>query len=329
MSDRATLATGFLQAAGWDGARRAPLAGDASERSYERLTLAHSSAILMNSPPGQADDPADFVRMARYLSAQGLSAPDILAEDLATGFLLIEDFGDGLFAGLLHADPRQESVLYTLATDVLIHLARAPLPDNSPDLIAEDWARAAGFTLTFYAEPLAGPTNHAAFISALTAALHHHADGPRIFIHRDFHAENLILLPARNGLQRAGILDFQLGQAGQPGYDLVSLLQDARRVVTPTTQAAMTARYARALDLDPALFAARYATLGAQRALRIIGIFARLARHSSKPRYLAMIPHVWGHLQRNLAHPALADLRAACAALPPPTESALARLAKS
>ncbi len=329
MADRAAPIRDFLQGAGWGAALRRPLAGDASDRSYERLVLNGKTAILMNAPPGHGDDPADFVRIAGYLRGIGLSAPEFLKQDLTQGFLLMEDFGDALFAGILQADPTRDCALYGAATDVLIHLARAPLPPGLPDLSAPDWARAATLALTDYAQPLIGRSDATGFEGALTSALRRHADGPRIFIHRDFHAENLILLPERPGLRQTGLLDFQLGQGGQPGYDLVSLLQDARHDVSPQIESAMIARYSCALSLDPADFAASYAALGAQRALRILGIFARLARHSGKPRYLPMLPRVWDHLQRNLRHPALSDLRPACALLPAPSPETLQILART
>jgi aminoglycoside/choline kinase family phosphotransferase len=153
------------------------------------------------------------------------------------------------------------------------------------------------------------------------------ADEPRVLILRDFHAENLLWLPGREGLARVGLLDFQLGQLGQPGYDLVSLLQDARRDVAPVTEAAMMARFAAATGAVPERFAAHCAVLGVQRALRILGVFARLGLKAGKPGYLRLLPRVWGQLQRNLRHPALADLRLVCnAVLPPPTPDILQRI---
>ncbi|MBN8632942.1 MAG: phosphotransferase, partial [Rhodobacterales bacterium] len=167
-----------------------------------------------------------------------------------------------------------------------------------------------------------------AFRATLAAALTAHADGPRVLILRDYHAENLLWLPGRVGLARVGLLDFQLGQLGQPGYDLVSLLQDARRDVAPGTEAAMVARFAAASGSDPGDFRAHYATLGAQRALRIIGVFVRLGLAAGKPQYLRLIPRVWDQLQRNLAHPALADLRCICdRVLPVPTPDLLQKIA--
>jgi aminoglycoside/choline kinase family phosphotransferase len=282
----------------------------------------------MDNPPGGADDPAAFSAMARHLRGLGLSAPAILAEDLRQGFLLLEDLGDDLFARLIAADPGREGQLYTAAVDTLLHLQSAPPPPGLPNLAAAEWAEAASFALDWYAFAATGTKpDPAEFLVLLTRALQAHADGPRVLILRDFHAENLIWLPGRAGLARTGLLDFQLGQLGQPGYDLVSLLQDARRDVSPATETAMISRFVVATRSDPQTFAAHYASLGAQRALRILGIFARLCLVAGKPGYLPLIPRVWGQLQRNLAHPALADLRAVCdRLLPDPTPELLQKI---
>lgn len=328
MADRGADLTAFLLRSGWAQAERRHLAGDASDRRYERLRLGAVTAVLMDNPPGGADDPVAFSAMARHLRGLGLSAPRVLAEDLSQGFLLLEDLGDDLFARLVDADPAREKELYAAAVDTLLHLQAAVPPDGLPNLSAEDWAIAAGFALDWYAfATTAKRPDPAAFLATLTGAIRAHADGPRVLILRDFHAENLLWLPGRAGLARVGLLDFQLGQLGQPGYDLVSLLQDARRDVASETEAHMVARFAAASGADPQLFAAHYATLGAQRALRILGVFARLCLVAGKPRYLPLIPRVWGQLQRNLAHPALADLRAVCdRLLPVPTPDLLATI---
>lgn len=328
MADRETDLTAFLVRAGWGSAQRQYLAGDASDRRYERLRLGAATAVLMDNPPGGADDPAAFSTMARHLRGLGLSTPAILAEDLALGLLLLEDLGDDLYARLLAADPTREHELYPPAVDTLLHLQAAAPPRGLPDLAAEDWAAAAGFALEWYAFAITGEKpDPSRFLHTLTAVLKTQADGPRVLILRDFHAENLLWLPGRDGSKRVGLLDFQLGQLGQPGYDLVSLLQDARRDVAPVTEAAMIARFAAARGEDPDRFAAQYATLGAQRALRILGIFARLCLVAGKPHYVALIPRVWGRLQGNLAHPALADLRAICdAILPAPTPENLRKI---
>jgi len=313
----------FLHAAGWGAADRQHLAGDASDRRYHRLRQSGDTAVLMDNPPGGADDPAAFVAMARHLRGLGLSAPEVMAADTDNGFLLLEDLGDDLFARLLARDPTGEAGLYGPAVDLLCHLQAVPPPKGLPDLTADEWAGAAALAVTVYAATAAPDhPDPAPLVSALAAALRTHADGPRVLILRDYHAENLLWLPERKGLARVGLLDFQLGQCGQPGYDLVSLLQDARRDVAPRTEAAMIARFVAATGVEG--FLAQYATLGAQRALRILGVFTRLCVTAGKPAYVRLIPRVWEHLQRNLAHPALADLRAVCDnCLPEPSREVL------
>jgi len=325
MTDRAALSQAFLSAHGWGDADRRFLAGDASDRSYDRLTRGSKTAVLMDAPPGRGDDPARFVAIAAHLNGIGLSPPAIYAQDLVRGFLLIEDLGDQLFARVLTVDPQREAPLYRAATDVLVHVQRFPAPAGLPDLSAQDWATAAGFALDWYAFAATGQRPDAtAFVATLTAALLAHADGPRVMILRDYHAENLLHLPGRHGVAAVGLLDFQLGQMGQPGYDLVSLVQDARRDVSPEVAAAMIAHFAAQTGRDLAAFQTSCAVLGAQRALRIMGMFARLCLVDGKPGYLRLMPRVWQQLQTNLAHPALSDLRDLCdTLLPAPTEAVL------
>lgn len=328
MSGRQALSTAFLARAGWGGAERRFLAGDASDRSYDRLTRPGSSAVLMDAPPGKGDDPRAFARIARHLAGLGLSPPAILAEDFDHGFLLLEDLGDDLFARLIARDPAMEAPLYAAATDVLVLLQAHEAPAGLPDLSAADWAEGAAYALEWYAFAATGQSpDPADFIATLTGLIRTFADGPRIMILRDYHAENLLWLPDRVGEARVGLLDFQLAQMGQPGYDLVSLLQDARRDVSAPVEAAMIARFCAAGGANPDDFAATYATLGAQRALRIIGIFARLCLKAGKPGYLAMLPRVWLQLWRNLEHPALSPLAAICRDhLPAPTPEMLERI---
>ena len=330
MTDRAALSAAFIAAAGWGDAQRRFLAGDASDRSYDRLTRGAESAVLMDAPPGKGDDTATFAAIAAHLAGLGLSPPRILAADHANGFLLLEDLGDGLVARLVAADPAMEAPLYEAATDVLLELHRHPAPAGLPDLTAQDWADAAAFAFDWYAFAASGTAPDSRdFRAVLADAMAAHADGPRVMILRDYHAENLLWLPERQGVARVGLLDFQLAQMGQRAYDLVSLLQDARRDVSPETAAAMTRRFREATGQDAASFSAAYATLGAQRALRITGIFARLCLKGGKAGYLPLLPRVWGQLQENLTHPALARLRAVCdAALPPPDTDTLARIAR-
>jgi tRNA threonylcarbamoyl adenosine modification protein YjeE len=324
---RGLKAEAFLAQAGWSDARREALAQDASTRSYARL-FGQGTAIFMDAAPGQADSVADFVKVDAHLLALGLSAPKILAQDIEQGFLLLEDLGDDLYPAVIATDPALEATLYEAATDVLLHLQSHPGAPDLPNLTAQDWADAAGLVADWYVLAVTGQAQgRAEIVSALAQALTLLADGPRVMILRDYHAENLLHLPDRHGIARAGVLDFQLAQMGQAGYDLVSLLQDARRDVPPQIETAMIDRFAKARGLDLAAFQASYAALGALRSLRILGIFARLCLDGGKPKYLSLIPRVWGQLQANLSHPALADLRAVCdRILPPPTDEALHRM---
>lgn len=303
MPDRMADLEAFLATQGWADATRTPLAGDASARRYWRLARGTDHVILMDNPPGGADDPVAFANIARHLATLGLSPPRILAADLTKGILLIEDLGDAVYDRVIAADLAMERPLYEVATDTLAHLAAHPAPPGLPDLTAREWAEAAALVADTYAPQV---LDRAAIVDALTEALETHADGPRVLILRDYHAQNLIWLPDRKGLARAGLLDFQLAQMGQPGYDLVSLVQDARRDVTPEIAAAMMHRYAEATGLTAP--EARYAVLGTQRALRILGVFARLAAEQGKRQYLSLVPRVRGQLQECLTHPALARL---------------------
>ena len=327
MADRAAQKTAFLRNAGWGDATAEKLAGDASDRSYLRLRLGGQSRVLMDSPPGKGDDPADFSFFARHLRGLGLSAPEVLAADFSAGFLLLEDLGDGLLGRCIAENPKLDLPLYALATDVLLHLQAQPLPPKIQNLSAGDWAEAAMLVLDWYRFAITGDRlDSGPLCQTLTRLLKTHADGTRVLILRDFHAENLLFLPDRPGLARLGLLDFQLAQSGQPGYDLVSLLQDARREVPQALEEAMIARFVQNCAA-PAGFRQSYAVLGVQRALRILGIFARLCLVAGKPGYLPLIPRVWGHLQRNLSTPGLEDFSGLCREqLPEPTAENLARI---
>lgn len=330
MTDRESVCAAFLARAGWGTARRAFLAGDASARRYERLWRGDETAVLMDAPPGMGEEIAPFVRIAEHLRALGLSAPARLAEAPDAGFLLLEDLGDDVFARVLERQPEREEELYRAAVDVLAVVQEHPAPDNLPDLGPADWAEAAALALDVYARAALGRAEgRAAFCAALGDCLSRYADGPRVMILRDYHAENLIWLPQRTGVRRVGVLDFQLAQMGQPVYDLVSLCQDARRDVAPATEAAMLAHFAERTGQAADRLGPAFAVIGAQRALRILGVFARLALEAGKPRYLALMPRVYAQLQRNLEHPALAPLVPLCARLvPPPTPDVLEGIAR-
>lgn len=322
-------ATGFLRAAGWSGAQSLPLAGDASARSYRRLKLGSRRAVLMDAPPQSGQDTRAFTRMAAWLGARGYSAPGILHADHAAGFLLLEDLGDGLFARLIEADPAREAGLYHAATAFLTDLHRHPPAAFLPLLDGPTLGEMTALATLWYLPGTGGAASAAAqSIPALIAADHARlAEAAPVTALRDFHAGNLIWLPERTGLARLGLLDFQDAVAADPAYDLVSLLQDARRDVPAATERQEVARYCAAKGCDQSRFSAIYALLGAQRNLRILGVFARLAMHFGKPHYLDFLPRVWGYLERDLAHPALADLaRAMREAVPEPTPARVQRI---
>ncbi|MGC0223708.1 aminoglycoside phosphotransferase family protein [Pseudooceanicola nitratireducens] len=325
---RETLKQAFLDTTPWAGAERWMIAGDASNRKYDRLRMGDDTAILMDAPPEKGEDVAPFVAVADYLTGLGLSAPTILARDMARGFLLLEDLGDDLFARMAVADPALETPMYRAAIDALIALHRA---DPMPGLAAYDagvMTPLAALAYDWYlAESLgARPDARAEFCTAMEPLLAGHA-ATDVTILRDYHAENLLWLPHREGAARVGLLDFQDAMLGDPAYDLVSLLMDARRDVPPALADEMIDYYTQAYGLDRAKFEVRYHVVGAQRNLRILGVFARLSRRDGKKHYVDLIPRVWDHLMVNLAHPALAPVAALIKRdLPAPDAQILDRL---
>jgi N-acetylmuramate 1-kinase len=329
MPERDTLITSFLNGTDWASARRAPLAGDASNRRYERLTdpQTGATAVLMDAPPERGEDIRPFIRIARYLLGIGLSAPRILAEDTENGFLLIEDLGDALFARVLETRPKLETMLYASAIDVLLTLHAAPSPaldPYSPELMTD----LSALVYSKYRNGIVGDSNGESVFRTIFHEIctKHEPDSP-VLIQRDYHAENLLWLPEREGVARVGLLDFQDAMSGHAAYDLVSLLQDARRDVPEALEKAMIDRYLAGTDTDTDRFRATYAVLGAQRNLRILGVFARLGIDYGKPHYVDLIPRVWAHLMRDLEHPALAEVSDRLRGdLPEPTPENLARL---
>jgi aminoglycoside/choline kinase family phosphotransferase len=339
----------FLAASGWGKAVVTPLPGDASTRRYFRLADGSRQAMLMDQPQGAETptappgasaevrralgynavarlagaDVGRFAEVARFLNSHGLSAPEIHAADPARGFLVMEDLGDALFVDAVAAGG-DESTLYNNAVEVLakLHAQAAPAAmGDKPLYVYDDVALLAETELLteWYLPRALGRAATAEEIAEYRAlwqaALKNIAAAPPIFVHRDYHAQNLLWLPARTGAARTGLIDFQDAVAGSKAYDLVSLLEDARRDVDPTVAKAALCHYldtmrAQGTPLDEAAFAAEMATLAAQRNNKIVGIFARLAARDGKPRYLELLPRVWGHLTKDLSHPSLAPLRA-------------------
>ena len=312
--DRAPAIAEFLAAAGWGAVPPKPLAGDASFRRYYRLVDGERRALLMDAPPPH-EDVGSYIRVAEMLRGHGLSAPRIFAEDRERGLLAIEDFGDDTYTRLL-ADGGAETELYTLAIDTLVALQSAV--DAPPDLPPYDEPRLldeAALLTEWYAPEILGAELPAALREEYLqlwrevlplAAL----PGPTLVL-RDYHIDNLMLLPGREGVRRCGLLDFQDALCGPASYDLVSLLEDARRDVPAALRAAMTERYLAAFPaLDRGAFRRSAAILAAQRNAKIIGIFTRLWRRDGKPQYLVHIPRVWRLLEGDLRDPSLKGIAA-------------------
>ncbi|MBV0913494.1 aminoglycoside phosphotransferase family protein [Anianabacter salinae] len=312
MRNRAEVMAAFLDRAGWGAATRSLLAGDASNRRYERLRLGDQRAVLMDAPAERGEDVRPFVAIARHLTACGLSAPQILAKDPQAGLLLLEDLGDDVFARVLERAPQDEPMLYRAAVDALLALHAAPLPGGVGAYDVALMTDKAALAYDWYLMGATGSVDTAAlaaFRAETETVLAPMMRERQVLILRDYHAENLIWLPHRDGPARVGQLDFQDALIGHPAYDLVSLLKDARRDLAPDTEEAALAGMIARSGADPDSFRAAYAVLGAQRNLRILGVFARLSLHFGKPHYVDLIPRVWSHLVTSLDHPSLAALR--------------------
>ena len=333
----------FLDEAGFGQARRQRLQGDASTRIFERLTLNNQTTILMNAAPRPdgppvrngkpystiahlAENTVPYIALAAGLRERELSAPAILHADPARGFLIMEDLGEErIVAGDPPAPIEQR---YEAAIDLLISLHRRKQPATlpvAPDLDyrlrlydMEAFLIEAELLVDWYLVSVDARANDAArntFVAAWREALRPVIEAPRTWVLRDFHSPNLLWLPERKDIARIGVLDFQDTLLGPAAYDVASLAQDARVDIPEQLELALVSRYVRArLDddrnFDAAGFSQLYATLAAQRASKILGIFARLDRRDGKPQYLRHIPRIWGYLQRSLAHPALASLKA-------------------
>jgi N-acetylmuramate 1-kinase len=321
MSDRTAQINAFLAQTGHQDWARQLIAADASQRRYLRLTNGAQSVIVMDAPPASGEQLDPFIKIATVLTQAGLTAPHILAQDRAQGLLLLSDLGRTDLARALDDQPDQREMLYAASIDALVHVSRIAPPNDLARLTPELAGQMVAITGEFYAQtPIPDLT------AAMTATMAAYAAEPDTLALRDFHAENLIWRPDQTGLDRIGLLDFQDAFVAPLGYDLASLLRDARRHVPHDICTAMIARFSAATDARPD-FDAQLACLGAQRNLRILGVFARLAMISGKTRYLAMLPRVWDHLQTDLRHPALASLRQAVAdCLRAPDDQLLRRL---
>ncbi len=348
MSDRETEIIAFLERAGWDEAKRHKLPGDASTRRYEKLKLGAKKAVLMDAPKGAeapsepegaspemraklgynalarlaGPNPEAFGAIAKELKMRGFSAPAIMAQDQDLGFMLLEDLGSELFARVLEEEPQKEDQLYKAAIDTLAAIYRSSFPAKMHSGAKQWWVRdydqhalqaEADLFLDWFGADFDKDISEKAkakwyaIWGELWPLLDKHPKGLAL---RDFHAENLFWLPKRQSVARVGLIDFQDGLFAHPAYDLVSLLEDARRDVAPELHEPLIKRFCEKAGLKyDEDFKAAYAVMGAQRNAKILGIFVRLAKRDGKPHYRDLIPRVAQHFVRDLAHPALADLK--------------------
>ena len=349
MTSREADILSFLKAANWDKATRNPVPGDASSRRYERLSMDGKKAVLMDAPNGAetpsepdgasvderkalgynalariaGNNPEAFAVIGHELSKRGFSAPHIIAADLDKGFMLLEDLGDNLYARVIENAPESERKLYEAAIDTLAAIYRSTFPSlaeyggktwrirdyDSAALLAE-----ADLFLDWYAKDFGRDIHGPArsewndIWEVLFQSLNAHASGLAL---RDFHAENIFWLPERQATDRVGLIDFQDGLFAHPAYDLVSLIEDARRDVSSELTTPLMKRFCQKAGLKYGTkFKTAYAVMGAQRNAKILGIFVRLAERDGKPHYRDLIPRVAAHFQNNLQDPKCADLKA-------------------
>ena len=299
----------FLGRAGWGDAQIEVIPGDASFRRYFRIRRGNDGAMLMHAPPPH-EDPVPFLDVGDWLQAHGLRAPVIYASEPAAGWVLLEDFGDDRMRDWLDDNPQGAEAAYRAAIDALVELHSHPAGPFDPyDM--DVYLREAKLLPQWYAPAHSLEVDEegyeAAWRGVLTPLIERQAEGVTVL--RDYHAENIMLLGGSPGAPQ-GLIDFQDALVGHRAYDLVSLLQDARRDVDQSFAGEMFDYYCQLTGEADSAFRADYAILGAQRNAKIVGIFTRLFKRDSKPKYLSMIPRVWRLLEADLKHPALAPVAA-------------------
>ena len=348
MSERDIQIKTFVAAAGWDDAQMESFPGDASSRRYFRLTRADEVAVLMDAPRGAespaepegasvADrielgynalarlagpEPAAFACLSNELVIRGFSAPKILASDLEAGLLLLEDFGQGVYAKVIEADPEMEAPLYSAAVECLGEIYRSSFPAEmtfqNASWRVRDYDEAAllaetDLCLDWYAKDFGreiSPDMRAEFYGLYSESFAHlksHAPGLAL---RDFHAENLFWLPERKSVSKVGLIDFQDALFVHPAYDLMSLITDIRRDVSSDLKDKLMTEFCDAAKIkNDADFKTAYAVLSVQRGTKLLGFPVRADLKFGKPQYRALLPRVKRHLNEDLMHPALADIR--------------------
>lgn len=329
MSDRDTEFKRFLHTSGWGSAIPTALRPDASQRRYYRLVQANGdSAIAMNIPTQATENTHDITRITAHLRAIGLGAPDIFAVDHVNGFMIIEDLGKLRFADEFLAKPELQYDRYCAAIDMLVHLQSADPAPDLPKSTHTSLAQMIDPLFSHYCLDQVAPEKIVGIIDHLTTIIAQHAAGPQVMSLRDCHAENLIWAPHKTGICRVGIIDFQDAFLTHPAYDLVSLLYDVRRDIDDDLRHRLIQRFITATGHDPVHITAAIHVINVQRNLRILGVFAKLAR-SGKPEYLAWAPRTWDFVQIGLQHPAFTTLGPILRdTIPAPTPDYIARISQ-
>ncbi len=299
----------WLKSLDWGDTQISFLAGDASFRTYYRLVKGDETRVLMVAPP-DFEKPAEYAQVTRLLETHGLSVPQIYHIDLEQGFILLEDFGDELYSRCLQNGYNEEE-LYEKAVDVLIHLHQNSTDGSSlapygkakfleEALVFLDWAYPHHMTTELRDSYLSEWSNIYSQLPTM----------PQAIVLRDYMIDNILYLKDRPGIKACGLLDFQDALWGDVTYDLVSLLEDARRDVSPVLAQKMLDRYLEAFPhISKDEFMHSYYAWGAQRSTKIVGVFTRLAKRDHKPNYLKHIPRVWRILREDLKHPALQPVK--------------------
>lgn len=336
---RMDVVANFLDQGVWSKAIRRFLQGDASARRYERLTHKNGNkALLMDMPEAPcspitkggktyseiahiAQGIAPVAAVNSKLLEMGFSAPRALQQDLENGLMIIEDFGDIVFGAMIHSNLDITQPIKT-ATQLLAEMAFIKWPMSAGTHKVADFDFPAfqaevELLLDWFWPLIKDETpnrdTRETFVDIWTQLFQLVQTDHPVWILRDFHSPNLIWMPERQGTKRVGLIDTQDCVLGHPAYDLVSMLQDARVDLPDGFEAENLEYYCQLRLQQDSLFDAKahrtaYAVFGAQRATKILGIFARLYKRDGKPAYLAHIPRVSGALAKNLTHPALTDL---------------------
>lgn len=314
--DRSGAMDTFLSRSGWHGATRVKLAADASFRRYERVTHDGRVAVLMDAPP-PLENVRPFISVTEHLQRYQLSVPRILAMDVESGFLLLEDLGNASFTKLLREQPARESELYAAATDALVKISHESQRDEAVHLPMYDlpvYLREAGLFAEWFLPQVVGIDRARSlrdeWVELWERIINSSTLQKNCLVHRDYHADNLFWLIDQQGHRAVGLLDYQDALWGDSAYDLASLLEDARRDVDAGTVNACLQQFIEKTGQNETDFMTRYALLAAQRNAKIIGIFARLAVRDGKAHYLDYLPRVWGHFMGDLKHPLLDPIAA-------------------